>query len=83
MNNQANVAVLQPRLHSSLATPGVDQAAALLHRLFLRFDGHLALRLWEGTLLKLGRAAHREKSPQTSTSRRTGCRFPRVKARAT
>jgi cyclopropane-fatty-acyl-phospholipid synthase len=28
--------------------------------LFSRFDGHLALRLWDGTLLKLGTAAHHE-----------------------
>lgn len=60
MNEQVPAAAFQPRLHPGLATPGVDQAAALLHRLFRRFDGHLALRLWEGTLLKLGSAAHRD-----------------------
>lgn len=58
MSEQVQAAALQPRLHSSLATIGVDQATALLHRLFHRFDGHLALRLWEGTLLKLGKTAH-------------------------
>ena len=54
------VQALQPGLQQGLATPGVDQASALLHRLFQRFDGHLALRLWEGTLLKLGKAAHHD-----------------------
>ena len=60
MNEQVQAVGLQPRLHAGLATPGVDQASALLHRLFQRFDGHLALRLWEGTLLKLGTAAHHD-----------------------
>ena len=58
MNQQAHTAVVQPHLHASQATHGVDAASALLHRLFQRFDGHLALRQWEGTLLKLGRAGH-------------------------
>jgi len=58
MSAQGQAAALQPRLHSGLATHGADQAAALLQRLFRHFDGHLALRLWEGTLLTLGRAAH-------------------------
>jgi len=60
MNEQVHAGALQPRLPRGLATPGVDQASALLHRLFQRFDGHLALRLWEGTLLKLGTAAHHD-----------------------
>ena len=60
MNEQGQVAGLQTCLTASLATHGVDAASALLHRLFKRFDGRLALRLWEGTLLKLGSAAHRD-----------------------
>ena len=58
MNHQVRAAAPQPRLHAGLAADGIDQASALLHRLFRRFDGLLALRLWEGTLLKLGRTAH-------------------------
>ena len=75
MNHQLQAAVSQPRLHAGLATHGVDQAAALLHRLFRRFDGHLALRLWEGTLLKLGRTAHHDEPEPRYT---LICRSPGV-----
>ena len=75
MNEQVQAAALQPRLSYGLATPGVEQAAALLHRLFRRFDGHLALRLWEGTLLKLGRAAHHDAPEPRYT---LICRSPNV-----
>ena len=75
MNEQVQAAALQPCLHAGLATHGVDQAAALLHRLFRRFDGHLTLRLWEGTLLKLGRAAHHDEPEPRYT---LICRSPSV-----
>ena len=75
MNNQANAAALLPRQHPGLATPGVDQASALLHRLFQRFDGHLALRLLEETLLELGRTAHHDEPEPRYT---LICRSPGV-----
>ena len=34
-----------------------DEASDLLKRLFRRFDGSFALRLWNGTTLRLGNAA--------------------------
>ena len=58
MNNQLQAAVLQRHPRVRVSADGVDQAATLLHRLFRHFDGHLALRLWDGTLLRLGIAAH-------------------------
>ena len=75
MNEQVQAASLPPRLHVGLAPHGVDQAAALLHQLFRRFDGHLALRLWDGTLLKLGTAAHQEEPEPRYT---LVCRSPSV-----
>jgi cyclopropane-fatty-acyl-phospholipid synthase len=36
---------------------GADQASDLLKQLFRSFDGSLALRLWNGTTLRLGKAA--------------------------
>ncbi len=35
---------------------GIEQASDLLTRLFRGFDGKLALRLWDGTALRLGKA---------------------------
>jgi cyclopropane-fatty-acyl-phospholipid synthase len=75
MNDQTKVAALCSSLGATLATPGVDQAAELLHRLFKRFDGRLALRLWDGTLLKLGNAAHHEEPAASYT---LVCRSPSV-----
>ena len=40
-----------------------DEAAALLKRLFLGFRGSLAMRLWNGTTLQLGRSAL-DRAPQ-------------------
>ena len=75
MNEQVQAVALQLRLHTGSATRGVAQASALLHWLFRRFDGHLALRLWEGTLLKLGAAAHHaEPEPRYTLI----CRSPSV-----
>ena len=42
-----------PALHH-----GVKEASDLLKRLFRGFDGSLALRLWNGTTLRLGNARH-------------------------
>ena len=75
MNDQTKVAALHPRLSAGLATPGIDQAAELLHRLFKRFDGRLAMRLWDGTLLKLGTAAQHEEHAASYT---LVCRNPSV-----
>ena len=75
MNQREHAAVVQPHRHASQATHGVDAASALLHRLFQRFDGHLALRLWEGTLLKLGRTAHHDEPKPRYT---LICRSPGV-----
>ena len=37
---------------------GVKEASDLLTRLFRGFDGSLALRLWNGTILSLGNVGH-------------------------
>ncbi len=45
------------RMHSASLTPcGAEQASSLLQQLFRSFDGHFALRLWNGTTLRLGKA---------------------------
>ena len=75
MNEQVHASALQSRLNVGLAADGVDQAAALLNKLFRRFNGHLALRLWDGTLLQLGTAAHhQEPAPRYTLI----CRSPSV-----
>ena len=43
---------------------GVDQTAKLLRQLFRSFDGSLALRLWNGTTLNLGKGAAQPAEPQ-------------------
>lgn len=60
------------QIHSTGVVPGsgrqidssVAEAADLLRRLFRNFEGSLALRLWNGTILKLGQAVHDEPNPQ-------------------
>ena len=42
---------------------GLDQTASLLTRLFRSFDGSLALRLWNGTTLTLGKGAAQATEP--------------------
>ena len=42
---------------------GAHHAARLLHQLFSRFQGSLALRLWNGSVLKLGNAAAHASHP--------------------
>ena len=44
-------------LRDAAAHRGVDQTSNLLKQLFRSFDGSLALRLWKGTTLNLGKAA--------------------------
>ena len=44
------------RMQTAGMTPqGADQASGLLRQLFRGFDGSLALRLWNGTTLRLGK----------------------------
>jgi cyclopropane-fatty-acyl-phospholipid synthase len=51
---------------------GIEQASDLLRRLFRSFDGSLAVRLWNGTTLQLGR--HSEQGPPTQFT--LVCRSP-------
>jgi cyclopropane-fatty-acyl-phospholipid synthase len=51
-----------------------DGAADLLQRLFRGFDGSLALRLWNGTTLRLGKAGAEESKPRFTLV----CRNPSV-----
>ena len=44
-------------------TPGDQKASRLLTQLFRRFDGSLTLRLWNGTVLRLGKIEPRESEP--------------------
>ena len=53
---------------------GVQEASELLKRLFHRFDGSLALRLWDGTTLVLGNAAIDDAQPKYTLV----CRSPSV-----
>ena len=50
----ANPAAMRPTWGAG--DSGVDEASDLLKRLFRNFDGSLALRLWNGTTLQLGKA---------------------------
>ena len=58
-----------PTLHH-----GVREASALLKRLFRGFNGSLALRLWNGTTLRLGNAEHENPRPPFTLV----CRHPSV-----
>ena len=53
---------------------GADQASDLLKRLFRGFDGSLALRLWNGTTLRLGSGGTDEREPPFTLV----CRNPSV-----
>ena len=46
-----------------VAHRGVDQASSLLKRLFSSFEGSVALRLWNGNVLSLGKAGSSEHEP--------------------
>ena len=52
---------------------GADEASRLLNRLFRSFDGSLAMRLWDGTTLRLGSATPASEPPFTLV-----CRHPNV-----
>ena len=58
-----------PTLHQ-----GVKEASDLLTRLFRGLNGSVALRLWNGTILKLGNAGHEDARPSFTLV----CRHPRV-----
>ena len=52
---------------------GIAEACALLKRLFRTFDGSLAVRLWDGSTLKLGNApVHASAPPFTLVCRNPG-----------
>jgi len=69
---EANVQYLLPALPA--LHHGVKEASDLLTRLFRGFNGSLALRLWNGTNLKLGDAAHDHARPRFTLV----CRSPGV-----
>jgi cyclopropane-fatty-acyl-phospholipid synthase len=58
----ANTAALRAPL--GMPDRGADGAADLLQRLFRGFEGSLALRLWNGATLRLGRACAVESEPR-------------------
>lgn len=61
-------------LVSPLSVAGATEVSDLLKRLFHSFDGGLALRLWNGTTIRLGRAEQDEPEPQFTLV----CRNPSV-----
>ncbi len=65
MNNRMHIASMTPR--------GAEQASGLLQQLFRSFDGSFALRLWNGTTLRLGKAEpHAAEPPFTLVCRHPG-----------
>ena len=48
----------------AVAHRGADEASALLKRLFRSFDGSVALRLWNGATLSLGKTGRHESNPR-------------------
>jgi len=50
-------------LVSPFCAAGVDDASNLLKRLFRSFNGSFALRLWNGTILRLGKAGSDQPEP--------------------
>ncbi len=61
-------------LVSPLSVAGATEVSNLLKRLFHSFDGGLALRLWNGTTIRLGRAELNEPEPRFTLV----CRNPNV-----
>ena len=58
---------------ASMTPRGAEQASSLLQQLFRSFDGSLALRLWNGTTLRLGKAEpHAAEPPFTLVCRHPG-----------
>jgi len=68
----ANAAALSAP--SGVPHRGADEASDLLKRLFRSFDGSLALRLWNGITLRLGKAGADESEPRFTLV----CRNPSV-----
>ncbi len=66
-------AALGPQGYRILGS-GIDAASALLERLFHSFEGSFAMRLWNGSTLKLGAAAACESEPPFTLV----CRNPSV-----
>lgn len=64
MNDQVARAVALPSPRDAVAYQDADKVSDLLKRLFRSFDGSLALRLWNGTTLRLGAAGPHEADPQ-------------------
>ena len=62
---------MNDRMHTASVTPrGADQASDLLKQVFRSFDGSVALRLWNGTTLRLGKAGpHASDPPGPVTAR--------------
>lgn len=54
---------LPSELRGAMVHRGLDQIPNLLTRLFRSFDGSLALRLWDGTTLTLGKGAAQAGEP--------------------
>ncbi len=64
MSGPMRIADLPSRRQPGGATHrGADQASGLLKQLFSGFDGSLALRLWNGTTLRLGKAVQHASDP--------------------
>ena len=61
--NHAATEVAAPELRFDTSVRGIDEASALLKRLFHSFDGNLAMRLWNGSTLRLGSDAARASEP--------------------
>lgn len=71
-HGETGVAALEPQ--PPTRAHGIDDASALLKRLFREFDGSLAMRLWNGSTLRLGGDAPRESEPPFTLV----CRNPSV-----
>ena len=63
VDGQVAHAAALPGPWGAVAHTGADEASDLLKRLFRGFDGSLALRLWNGTTLRLGKAGPHESDP--------------------
>lgn len=61
---QAGDAAATARTPPDPAAHGATEAAALLRHLFRNFDASFALRLWEGTTLRLGKAPETAADPR-------------------
>ncbi len=57
-------ATVPPSPWSAVAHRGADEASGLLKRLFRSFDGSVALRLWNGATLSLGKTGPHQPNPR-------------------